>query len=403
MEQDEVGTLRTLTAHREIMDKLIAEHGGQIANTAGDSVLADFPSAVDAVQCAVAVQEALAQANQEIPEDHCLQFRIGIHVGDVMVKGSDLLGDGVNIAARLESLADPGGVCLSEAAHEYVRKALPYVFADLGPQRVKNIEEPVRVYTLKSASSERFPTASKPLATLSDKPSLAVLPFKNLGEDHEHLYFAEGLRDDIVAALLRFSGLVVIPSSSLRNLKPADHPMMSQGRTYVLKGSVRRSGNRARVTAQLTSPSGEGLWAEKYDFVLNDVFAVQDELALSIPAALKIKVEEHERYLALTKPPANLAAYDYYLRGKHLERSFNRSERARARSMFLSAIEADPQYSRGYLGLAWYEFRTLKWGEPSDRDATLACAFDAALTATTLDANDAECHWALALLWHFHQ
>ena len=374
MSHDEVETLRTLTAHREVMDRLIAEQGGRIANTAGDSVLAEFPSAVDAVQCAIAVQAALAQANLDIPDERRIRFRLGVHVGDVMVKGSDLLGDGVNIAARLESLADPGGVCISEAAYGAVRKVVPLTFTDLGLQRVKNIDEPVQVYTLKATSSDRSLTVSKPLPTPFGKPSLAVLPFKDIGEDREHLYFAEGLRDEIVAALLRFSGLVVIPSSSHRGLGRTDYSAPDTGAAYVLEGSARRSGNRARVMVQLTSPSGEGLWAEKYDFVLGDVFAVQDELAQSIPAALKIKLEEHERHLALAKPPANLAAYDCYLQGRHLERSFIRSERAHSRGMFVKAIEADRSYSRGYLGLAWYELRTLKWGEPSDPDAVLACA-----------------------------
>ncbi|MGF9764415.1 tetratricopeptide repeat protein [Microvirga sp. 0TCS3.31] len=398
VEQDEVGTLRTLTAHREIMDKLIAEHGGRIANTAGDSLMAEFPSAVDAVQCAVAVQETLAQAGHDTPEEHRLQFRIGVHVGDVMVRGSDLLGDGVNIAARLEGLADPGGVCLSDAAYGYVRRVVPFTFSDLGPQKVKNIEEPIRTYSWKETPSERSPAESKPLVAPSSKPSLTILPFKDLGEDREHLYFAEGLREEIVAALLRFSGLVVIPNGSPRDLRQADSQAIHPDATYVLEGSVRRSGDRARVMVQLTSPSGEGVWAEKYDFVLGDVFTVQDELARSIPAALKIKLEEHERHLAQAKPPTNLAAYDHYLRGRHLERSFNRSERARARDMFVKAIEADPNYSRGYLGLAWYELRNLKWGEPSNPDAALANAYDAAVTATTLDPTDAECHWVLGLI-----
>ena len=206
MELDEVGTLRTLTAYREIMDRLIAEHRGRIANTAGDSVLAEFPSAVEAVQCAIDVQKALALVSQNTPEEHRVRFRIGVHVGDVMVRAGDLLGDGVNIAARLERLADPGGICLSEIAHGYVRRAVPLAFTDLGPQKVKNIEEPVRAYAvcdLISAPMAEMLTADANPLRVPDKPFIAVLPFTNLSGDPEQEYFADGITEDLIAALSR--------------------------------------------------------------------------------------------------------------------------------------------------------------------------------------------------------
>jgi len=402
MGQDEVGTLRTLASHREIMDRLIAEHRGRIANTAGDSVLAEFPSVVDAVRCAVEVQERLGEANSSLPQDHRLRFRIGIHLGDVVVvRQGDLLGEGVNVAARLESIACPGGITLSAAVYDQVRKTLPLVYTDLGPTSLKNLEEPVRAYAVRSPTLQ-VPSSpeSGSLPMQSKKPALAVLPFTNLSGDVEQQYFADGLREDLIAALVRVSGLVVLsPSSHLVNQSQSFGSVASPKSAYLLAGTVRRSGIRVRVTAQLTHSTGESLWAEKYDFGIDDLFATQDKLALSIPAALKVKVEEHERQYALTKPPSNLAAYDFYLRGRHFERSFDRRERARARSMFLSAIEADPRYARGYLGLAWWEIRTLKWGEPTDRDAALACALEAALTATALDPSDADCHWALGLIY----
>src|SRR4051812_31387984 len=212
MSEDEAGTLRALAASRDIMDGLIGEHGGRIANTAGDSVLAEFPSAVDAVQCAVAVQEKLAKADAGVSEHRRLQFRIGVHVGDVVVRGGDLLGDGVNVAARLEGLAEPGGIAISGAAHGYVRKAVPLAYSDLGEQQVKNIDEPVRAYAVSptaAAAGEPSATQSKPLP-LPDKPSIAVLPFMNMSGDLEQAYFVDGVVEELIAALSRIRSLFVI-------------------------------------------------------------------------------------------------------------------------------------------------------------------------------------------------
>src|SRR3712207_43566 len=276
MARDEVGTLRALTAHREVMDRIIGEHGGRIANTAGDSVLAEFPSAVDAVQCAVEVQKALTQADQDTPDERRLQFRIGVHVGDVMVRGGDLLGDGINVAARLESLATPGGVCISEAAYGYARKVLHYTFADLGPQKVKNIEEPIRAYALKAPSLTVAETGQfKPLP-LPDKPSIAVLPFTNMSGDPEQDYFADGIVEDITAALSRVRSFFVIARNSTFTYKgkAVDVRQVSRelGVRYALEGSVRKSGSRIRIVAQLVDAiTGAPLWAEQYDGSVEDV------------------------------------------------------------------------------------------------------------------------------------
>jgi adenylate cyclase len=255
MSHDEVETLRTLTAHREVMDRLIAEHRGRIANTAGDSVLAEFPSAVDAIQCAIAIQEALTQTTQEMPVEKRLQFRIGVHVGDVLVHGSDLLGDGVNIAARLESLADPGGICISEATFSYVRKAVPVGFTDLGPQTVKNIEEPIRAYALKVISPVPAGIAQTKPLSLPDKPSIAVLPFTNMSGNPEHEYFADGMTEDIITGLSHLKWLFVIARNSTFAYKgrAADVRQISQdlGVRYVFEGGVRVSGARIRITGQL--------------------------------------------------------------------------------------------------------------------------------------------------------
>ena len=251
MEQGEVGTLHTLTAHREIIDKLIAEHGGRIANTAGDSVLAEFPSAVDAVQCAVAVQETITQANHDDPEDRRLQFRIGIHVGDVIVRGGDLLGDGVNVAARLEGLADPSGVCLSAVAHEYARKILATPAEDLGLRSVKNIDEPTRIFAIKPSAS----TIARPVPSRrdrrgqphSDRPSVAVLPFTNMGDDPTQTYFSDGITEDIITELARFRDFLVISRHSSFAFRDPAVDVREVGRAlnvdYVVEGSVRRAGD----------------------------------------------------------------------------------------------------------------------------------------------------------------
>src|SRR5215204_2023360 len=212
MGQDEVGTLRRLAAHREIMDRLIAQHRGRIANTAGDSVLAEFPSAVDAVQCAVQVQQGLAEANERVPEDRRMEFRIGLHVGDVMVRGADLLGDGVNVAARLQALAEPGGVCVSAEAYKYAQKLFPNSFWDLGEQRIRNIQESVRAYALKAPRAVSVEAQASRVA--GERASIAVLPFNNLSGDVEQDYFADGVVEDFITALTRFKWLTVIARNS---------------------------------------------------------------------------------------------------------------------------------------------------------------------------------------------
>src|SRR6202165_5434949 len=262
MVSDEVGALRDLTQRRTILDGLIAAHRGRIANTAGDSVLAEFGSAVDAVQCAVEAQVALAEANAALSPDHHINFRIGIHVGDVMVKGGDLFGDGVNIAARLQALASAGGTCISSVAYDQVRKILPLAFTDLGTQQVKNIEEPVRAYAVTSkgaatadtASFAAAPGSNSPLP-LPDRPSIAVLPFQNMSGDPEQEYFADGIVEDFITALSRFKSLFVIARNSSFTFKGKAADIKKVGRElgvrYVLEGSVRKAGGHVRITGQL--------------------------------------------------------------------------------------------------------------------------------------------------------
>jgi adenylate cyclase len=257
---DEVETLRRLSAHRETIDGLIAEYGGRIANTAGDSILAEFPSAVAAVQCAVEVQARLASANEGVPADRRLEFRIGVHVGDVMIRDGDLFGDGVNTAARLQTLAEPGGVCISSAVHEHVRRVLPHRFSDLGPQVAKNIDEPLRAYLLSSGGEAAPATVAaqprRPKALpLPDRPSIAVLPFNNLSGDRDQEYFADGLVEDIITGLSRVRSFFVIARNSSFTYKgrAVDVRQVSRelGVRYVLEGSIRKAGPRVRITGQL--------------------------------------------------------------------------------------------------------------------------------------------------------
>ncbi|MBL0407855.1 adenylate/guanylate cyclase domain-containing protein [Microvirga aerilata] len=362
MSQDEVGTLRSLTAYREIMDRLIAEHGGRIANTAGDSVLAEFPSAVDAVQCAAAVQEALAQANQDTPEERRIQFRIGVHVGDVMVRGGDLLGDGVNIAARLENLAEPGRVYISDATHMYVRRSPTLGFDDLGPQKIKNFDEPVRVYRVAASPSPStgLAQAASPakVLPLPDKPSIAVLPFTNMSGDPEQEYFADGMTEDIITGLSRLKWLFVIARNSTFAYKArmVDVRQVGQdlGVRYVLEGSVRVLGSRMRITSQLVeAASGRHIWAELYDRQLDDVFAVQDEITASVVAAIEPHLYAEEGARIASQPPDHISTWGLVVRAIGLISKLGRQESDEARSLLKRAISIEPTYAKAHAILGW--------------------------------------------------
>ena len=358
MEQDEAGTIQSLTAHREVMDRLIAEHGGRIANTAGDSVLAEFPSAVDAVRCAIQVQEALAAANLDNPEERQLQFRIGLHVGDVMRRDGDLLGDGVNIASRLESIAEPGGICLSEVTYGHVRKNLPLTYSDLGPQRVKNMEEPIRAYALKASLFARVGVEPTKPPPLPERPSIAVLPFTNMSGDPEQEYFADGMAEDIITGLARLKWLFVIARNSTFTYKGKAVNVRQVARDlgvrYVLEGSVRASGRRIRITGQLIdAETGKHIWAEKYDRQLDDIFAVQDEITESVVAAIEPHIYAEEGFRAQSKPPESLDAWGYVIRALSLVFRVSRSGNAEAQRLAREAILLDPSYARAYAVLAW--------------------------------------------------
>jgi TolB-like protein/class 3 adenylate cyclase/tetratricopeptide (TPR) repeat protein len=365
MGADEVGTLKGLTERRAILDKLIGEHRGRIANTAGDSVLAEFGSAVDAVKCAVDAQTALAEANANLAPGQRINFRIGVHVGDVMVRAGDLFGDGVNIAARLQALAKPGSVCISGATYEQVRKLLPLTFVDLGVQHVKNIQEPVRTYELGTSSDVNAPFLTGELP-LPDKPSIAVLPFQNMSGDPEQEYFADGIVEDIITALSRFKSLFVIARNSSFAYKGKSPDVRQVGRDlgvrYVLEGSVRRAGNRLRITAQLIdAQSGAHVWADRFEGTPADIFDFQDEVTQKVVVAIAPRVERAEIARALRRSSDNTDAYDCYLRGLSCGPRIEE-----ALDLFSRATALDPDFASAY-GMAMFcHANRVGWGLAED-------------------------------------
>jgi adenylate cyclase len=411
MGADEVGTLKGLTERRAILDRFIDEHGGRIANTAGDSVLAEFGSVVDAVQCAVDAQAALTEVNSSLLADGHINFRIGIHVGDVMVRAGDLFGDGVNIAARLQSIAKPGGVCISGATYDQVRKVLPMTFVDLGTQQVKNIQEPIRAYQISAASEAReaAPTRVAPVESplpLPDRPSIAVLPFQNMSGDPDQEYFADGMVEDITTALSRFKSLFVIARNSSFTYKGKAVDVKQVGRElgvrYVLEGSVRKAGKRVRITGQLIeAANGTHIWAGRFDRELEDVFALQDELAQTVVSAVEPNLRSAEIARKKTVPTENLAAYDLYLRAISELDPLTKDGLERAEALLRRAIQLDPHYSDAWAALADALGRQIvgNWKTVAELAPE---AQQAALRAVKLDPENGEAlgaaAWALAVL-----
>jgi adenylate cyclase len=356
---DEVGTARTLREHRKVTDALVAKHGGRLVKTTGDGVLLEFISVVDAVECAVAVQAVMAERNQGVPEDRRMLFRIGINLGDILTEGDDILGDGVNIAARLEGIAEPGGICISASAYDQVRGRVPVEFTDLGEQKLKNIERPVRAYAGKSKHLgmvapvlHSHPEVPKPLP-LPNKPSIAVLPFQNMSGDPEQEYFSDGMVEDIITALSRFKSLFVIARNSSFTYKGKTVDIKQVGRElgvrYLLEGSVRKSGNKVRITGQLIdATTGAHLWADRFDGSLDDIFELQDKITSSVVAAIAPRVEQAEIDRSQRKPTENPDASDLYYRAIHSHRRVTRQGYEDALRLARQAISLDPNFSTAY-------------------------------------------------------
>jgi adenylate cyclase len=439
MGEDEAGTHRALGELRRAIDPLIASHGGRIVGTAGDSLLADFSSVVEALNCAIEIQLASRTINDPIPPDRRLELRIGVNLGDVIVDGGDIFGDGVNIAARLQVLAQPGTVCISHTVYEQVRNKLDLDYHPLGSHRVKNIAEPVRAYAVgvsavpgRAGNQRRLLTAAagacglvaaglvawtlhtgagrdllglaapKPVEVadliaphrLAGRLSVAVLPFKNLSGDAGQDFFSAGITEDVITALGRFSNLLVVAKSASfqlkdRNLSPAEIGRLLNV-LYLLDGSIRRAGDRLRVNAGLTqAATGQNVWSEAYDTEVKDIFDVQQDIARRVVGAAAVKLTRFERDRALAKPTESLAAYEYVLRGReHFSRS-TRDSNAEAQDMFQRAIDLDPNYAAAYaeLGLSFIEAVASGWTEFIADD--LARAETLAQKALSLDSASA--------------
>jgi adenylate cyclase len=414
MGEDEAGTHRALGELRRAVDPLIAAHDGRIVGTAGDSLLADFASVVDALNCAVEMQRASRAVNDPISPERRLELRIGVNLGDVIVDGDDIFGDGVNIAARLETLAEPGTVCISQTVYDHVRNKLELAYRPLGAHRVKNIAEPVRAYAVGLPAGLPRPRKGwQPLAAaaaavtlvmagfvawffhagvgweriglsatttpvevaglaaparLAGRPSVAVLPFKNLSSDPSQDYFSDGITEDVITALGRFSNLLVVAKSASfqfkgRNLPPGEIGRLLDAR-YLLEGSVRRAADRVRVSAELTEAvTGRHVWSEAYDAEVKDIFAVQDDIARRVVGAAAVKLTRFERDRALAKPTEKLAAYEYVLRGREYFSHATREDNDAAQELFQHAIDLDPSYAAAYaeLGLSLIEAVSSGW------------------------------------------
>jgi pentatricopeptide repeat protein len=355
MGADEEGTLERLKAlRRELLDPKIAEHKGRIVKTTGDGLLVEFASVVDAVRCAVAVQQAMPERNASVAAADRIELRIGINLGDVIVEGDDLYGDGVNIAARIEALADPGGVFVSNTVHDHVRDRLSFVFEDLGEQQVKNIARPVRVYRVRDASP-KAPAPTAPVLSLPDKPSIAVLPFANMTGDPEQEYFVDGMVEEIITALSRIRWLFVIARNSSFTYKGQNIDVKQVGRElgvrYVMEGSVRKAGGRVRITAQLVDAlTGAHLWADRFDGSLEDVFDLQDQVAISVAGVIEPALQTAEIARSANRPTNDLTAYDLYLRALANFPWLRKEQLLQARDLLAQAIARDPRYG---LALAW--------------------------------------------------
>lgn len=402
METDEAGTLAALKERwKVIVQPVVRSHGGRIVKLMGDGVLVEFASAVNAVNGALELQEKFADANESLPEVRHIVLRIGINLGDIVSEGSDVYGDGVNIAARLEPLAEPGGLCISAKVYEEARGKIHVSFQDMGEQALKNIAAPVRSYRVGTGTGLSEPAIQ---AAVPSKPSIAVLPFTNMSGDPEQQYYSDGITEDIITELSRFRSLFVIARNSSFQYrdKAVDVRRVARelGVRYVVEGSVRKMGDRIRITAQLIDAvPGNHLWSERFDRDIADLFAVQDEVTQTIVATVTDRLEEAEIKNAADRRTTSPPAYDCYLRGVALLRGYSADNNRRARELFEKAISLDPEFAvaHAYLALSLL----VENGYGSASEGIKERALDIALTAVRLDPRESRCHQNLGQAYRF--
>jgi len=442
MQADETATHEALKEHRsQLFDPKIAEHNGRIVKLMGDGALVEFPSVVEAVQCAVEIQHALAARQTNLPDEPHIALRIGINLGDVIIEEDDIYGDGVNVAARLEGLADAGGICVSHTVYDQVRDKLPLTFEDLGEQQVKNIARPVRTYSvhLDEAASQKNKSLSRPprvamrtagyaamalavlvaafgllgwwqpwTADVHPTPSIAVLPFTNQSGDAAQEYFSDGLTEDIISALSRFSELTILSRNAVftykGNLATPKQIGRELGVRYLVDGSVRRSGDRVRVSAQLSDvEDGSLLWSDKFDEKMDDIFVLQDNITHKVVGTLigRLNLVEEER--AFAKPTESLKAYDYALRGRSYFHEGKRAANFKARELFESAIEQDPNYASAHIWLARTYLNDAVFGWAQWPSRSLQRSFELVQKAIGLDSSNGISHALLAEIYTYKQ
>jgi adenylate cyclase len=380
--RDEEGTHVQLQGHlRSLIDPKIAEHRGRVVKNTGDGLLAEFGSVVEAVRCAVEVQRGMAERNAGVPQERRIEFRIGINVGDVMLDRGDIFGDGVNVAARLEGIAEAGGICVAGRVLEDIQGKLDVVFEDAGEQRLKNIIRPVRVYRVRPSAGA---ATQRPALPLPDKPSIAVLPFQNMSGDPDQEYFADGIAEDVLTTLSKIEELMVIARYSSFVFKGQTRDIREIGRIlgarYVLEGSVRKVGNRVRLTAQLIdSLDGSHVWADRFDGGLDDVFDLQDRITQDIVAALEVRLTLGEQARVWRKRSGSPLVYEYFLKGRNLYLNFARHTHAQARDQLERALEINPDFTPALVQLGYTLTDQARFGGEGNRAAT----YEAALNCTT--------------------
>nr|WP_302894077.1 adenylate/guanylate cyclase domain-containing protein [Mesorhizobium sp. LMG 17147] len=401
---DEEGTLANLNRLRaELFDFTVADHQGRVFKHTGDGFLVEFPSVVNAVACAVAIQRGMRQRNADVPAPSRVEFRIGVNLGDIIAEDGDIFGDGVNLAARLETFAEPGGISVSSSVRDQVGARLDLNFEDMGEQSLKNIDRPVRVYNISvDATSARGEDRAAPPSVNrreKERPRIAVLPFNNMSGDPEQEYFSDGITEDIMTDLSKVSGLHVVARNTVFTYKgkPINVQQTAQalGVRYVLEGSVRKAGQRVRITGQLIDgEDGAHIWAERYDRELTDIFAIQDEITHTIVEQLRVRLLPEEKKAIEQAPTSNVEAYTYFLRGREFFREWTKSYLLLARRMFTMAVDLDPDYARAYAGIADCDSALLVW---HSQDVSLDAIMNTSAKALALDPGLAEAHASLGL------